>query len=60
MLFVANIRFLVSQIASRDSGMCTAIWSPSKSALNALHTNGCTLIEFPSISTGSNACIPSR
>ena len=26
--------------ASGANGMCTAIWSPSKSALNAVHTRG--------------------
>ena len=38
----------------------TAIWSPSKSALNALQTSGCSWIALPSISTGSNACKPKR
>lgn len=38
-----------------DSGRCTAIWSPSKSALNAEHTNGCSFRARPSTSTGSNA-----
>jgi hypothetical protein len=28
--------------------MCTAIWSPSKSALNAVQTNGWILIALPS------------
>ena len=30
------------------SGMCTAIWSPSKSALNAEHTSGCSWMALPS------------
>jgi hypothetical protein len=33
MLFVAIIRSAASICASTDSGTCTAIWSPSKSAL---------------------------
>ena len=33
MLFVDIIRSLHSMMASRESGTCTAIWSPSKSAL---------------------------
>ena len=43
-----------------DSGTCTAIWSPSKSALNAAQTSGCSWIALPSISTGSNAWMPRR
>ena len=39
-LLVANIRYLDSACASGDSGKWTAIWSPSKSALNASQTNG--------------------
>ena len=39
--------------------MWTAIWSPSKSALNAAHTSGCNSIAFPSINLGSKAWIPS-
>ena len=57
MLFGANIRSFASIIASGDNIKWTAIWSPSKSALNAEHTNGCSLIAFPSINTGSKACI---
>jgi len=40
--------------------MWTAIWSPSKSALNAEQTSGWIRIAFPSIKTGSNAWMPSR
>ncbi len=40
MLFDASIRMRASACASADSGTCTAIWSPSKSALNAVHTSG--------------------
>src|SRR6267142_688681 len=59
MLFEASISVLASICASSDSGMCTAIWSPSKSALNAAHTSGCSWIALPSISTGSKAWMPS-
>ena len=51
---------LVSRTARRESGTCTAIWSPSKSALNAVHTSGWTWMALPSISTGMNAWSPSR
>ena len=40
MLCEASINTLASTCASGDSGMCTAIWSPSKSALNAVQTSG--------------------
>ena len=40
MLCEASISTLASICASGDSGMCTAIWSPSKSALNAVQTSG--------------------
>ena len=58
MLCEANINSWASKIAALPSGTWTAIWSPSKSALNAVHTNGCNWIAFPSISLGWNACIP--
>ena len=58
-LFVASIKYLDSACASGDNGKCTAIWSPSKSALNASHTNGWSFIALPSTRTGSNAWIPS-
>src|SRR3989475_278790 len=35
-----------SSCASNESGTCTAIWSPSKSALNAAHTSGWMRIAF--------------
>ena len=44
-------------IDSGDNTKCTAIWSPSKSALNAAHANGCNLIALPSINTGWKAWI---
>ena len=34
-----------------DSGICTAIWSPSNPR-NGGHTKGCNLIAFPSINFG--------
>ena len=40
-LFEASISVRASICASKLNGTCTAIWSPSKSALNAAHTNGC-------------------
>ena len=60
MLFVDSIRIRASACASADSGRCTAIWSPSKSALNAEQTSGWIWIALPSISCGSNAWMPSR
>src|SRR6266567_3809632 len=60
MLLVDSIRILASACASADSGTCTAIWSPSKSALNAVQTSGWIWIALPSTSCGSNAWIPSR
>ena len=55
MLFEDIISARASSCASSDSGTCTAIWSPSKSALNAVQTSGCSWIALPSISTGSKA-----
>ena len=60
MLFEDSIRIRASACASADSGTCTAIWSPSKSALNAWQTSGCTWIALPSTSTGSKAWMPRR
>ena len=59
-LLVDIISARASSCASIDSGTCTAIWSPSKSALNAAQTSGCSWIALPSISTGSNAWMPRR
>ena len=50
----------LSAWASADSGRWTAIWSPSKSALNAVHTSGWIWMALPSTSTGSNAWMPRR
>ena len=60
MLFEDSISTPASACASAESGTCTAIWSPSKSALNAWQTSGCTWIALPSTSTGSNAWMPRR
>src|SRR2546422_147297 len=60
MLFVDSIRIRASAWASADSGRCTAIWSPSKSALNAAHTSGWIWMALPSTSRGSKAWMPSR
>ncbi|CAB4933377.1 unannotated protein [freshwater metagenome] len=40
MLLLESIRMRASACASAESGRCTAIWSPSKSALNAVQTSG--------------------
>ena len=56
----ANIKSCASRIASGPSGKWTAIWSPSKSALKAVHTSGCNWIAFPSINFGWKAWIPKR
>ena len=39
-LFDAIIKNLASACASSDSGTWTAIWSPSKSAANAVQASG--------------------
>src|SRR5438876_9121143 len=54
-LFDDIISTEASICASGESGMCTAIWSPSKSALKAVQTSGWILIALPSTSTGSKA-----
>ncbi len=59
-LFVDIIRTRASSWASRLSGTCTAIWSPSKSALKAEQTSGCSWIALPSIRIGSKAWMPRR
>ena len=46
-------------IRDRLKGTCTAIWSPSKSALNAAHVKGWSSIASPSINLGSKAWTPS-
>ena len=54
-LLVDIIRTRASSWASNESGTCTAIWSPSKSALKAVQTSGCSWIALPWMSTGSKA-----
>src|SRR5918998_1555322 len=56
MLLLDSIRIR----ASADSGRCTAIWSPSKSALNAVQTSGWIWMALPSTSCGSKAWMPRR
>ena len=60
MLLVDIISTDASTWASIDRGRCTAIWSPSKSALKPLQTSGWMRIALPSISTGSKAWMPMR
>ena len=60
MFLLANINSLASNKACSEIGTWTAIWSPSKSALNGVHTNGCNLIAFPLTKTGSKAWIDKR
>jgi len=60
MLFVAISSVWASTWASIDSGRCTAIWSPSKSALKPLQTSGWSLMALPSTSVGSKAWMPIR
>ncbi len=60
MLFADSMRMRASACASAESGRCTAIWSPSKSALNASHTSGCSWMALPSTSCGSKAWMPRR
>ena len=55
MLLVDIISTRVSSWASRARGTCTAIWSPSKSALKAAQTKGCSWIALPSMRIGSKA-----
>src|SRR5437867_1222916 len=58
MLFEDSISTRASACASADSGRWTAIWSPSKSALNAWQSSGCTWIALPSTRPCSNAWSP--
>src|ERR687893_479706 len=60
MFCVESMRTRASACASGLSGTCTAIWSPSKSALKAEQTSGWTWMALPSTSTGSNAWMPRR
>ena len=60
MLLALSMRIRASAWASDDSGTWTAIWSPSKSALNAEQTSGWTWIALPSTRIGSKAWMPRR
>src|ERR671918_354084 len=60
MLLLESMRIRASACASALRGRWTAIWSPSKSALNAWQTSGWTWMALPSTSTGSNAWMPRR
>ncbi len=60
MLLADSISTRASAWASADRGRWTAIWSPSKSALKAVHTSGWTWMALPSTSTGSKAWMPRR
>ena len=60
MLFEDSMRMRASACASAPNGRWTAIWSPSKSALKAPHTSGCSWMALPSMSWGSKAWMPRR
>src|SRR5581483_2131164 len=60
MLLAESISTCASICASMESGTCTAIWSPSKSALNAVQTSGWISMALPSTRMGSKAWMPSR
>ena len=60
MLLLDSIRMRASACASALSGRWTAIWSPSKSALNAVQTSGWIWMALPSTSCGSKAWMPRR
>ena len=60
MLLLDSMRMRASACASADSGTWTAIWSPSKSALNAVQTSGWIWMALPSTSCGSKAWMPRR
>ena len=60
MLLADSMSTRDSAWASADSGRCTAIWSPSKSALKAVQTSGWIWMALPSTSTGSKAWMPRR
>ena len=60
MLCAESIRIRASACASDDRGRWTAIWSPSKSALNAVQTSGWIWMAEPSTRTGMNAWMPRR
>ena len=55
---VESISSFASRCAAVDSGTWTAIWSPSKSALNAKQTSGWIWMAEPSTRTGMKAWMP--
>ena len=59
-LLEPNIKISASARADSESGTWTAIWSPSKSALNAGVTNGCKRMARPSTNLGIKAWMPKR
>ena len=59
-LAVDSIIVRASSWAAVESGTWTAIWSPSKSALNAVQTSGWIWMAEPSTRTGMNAWMPRR
>ena len=58
-LLFDSINIFVSACDFSDKGKWIPIWSPSKSALNAEHTNGWSFIVFFFVILGLKACIPS-
>ena len=52
MLLDDSMRMRASACASTESGRWTAIWSPSKSALKAVQTSGCSWMALPSMRIG--------
>src|SRR5947199_348340 len=60
MLLVDIMSARASTCASTERGTCTAIWSPSKSALYAAHTSGWSSIALPSMRVVSYAWMPKR
>src|ERR1044072_2405885 len=59
-LAVESIIVRASSWAAVESGTWTAIWWPSKSALNAVETRGWIWMAEPSTRTGMNAWMPRR
>jgi hypothetical protein len=57
-LLVDIISTLASTCASIDKGRCTAIWSPSKSALKPLHTSGWMRMALPTRRSSSHPAFP--
>ena len=60
MALAESIRRRDSICASTESGTWTAIWSPSKSALNGVQVRGCRRMALSSTSTGSKLWMERR